>query len=115
MKAKCQTPISATPSILIVDGVWVDIQYTLDEYKIDRAGHERQCREAQERVVVAAMAVWPDGSYQLLHFEIVEDEDETAWMSLFDNLIARGLDPEAVQLVVSDGTKCEPTAHRRRF
>ncbi len=105
MKAKCQTPISATPPILIVDGVWVDIQYTLDEYKIDRAGHERQCRKAQERVVVAAMAVWPDGSYQLLHFEIAEDEDETAWMSLFDNLIARGLDPEAVQLVVSDGTK----------
>ena len=105
MKAKCQTPITATPPILIVDGVWVDIQYTLDEYKIDRAGHERQCRKAQERVVVAAMAVWPDGSYQLVHFEIAEDEDETAWISLFDNLIARGLDPDAVQLVVSDGTR----------
>lgn len=105
MEDKCQTPITATPPILIVDGVWVDIQYTLDEYKIDRAGHERQCREAQERVVVAAMAVWPDGSYQLLHFEIAEDEDETAWLSLFDHLIARGLDPDTVQLVVSDGTK----------
>jgi transposase-like protein len=105
MGDKCQTPITATPPILIVDGVWVDIQYTLDEYKIDRAGHERQCREAQERVVVAAMAVWPDGSYQLLHFEIAEDEDETAWLSLFDHLIACGLDPDTVQLVVSDGTK----------
>jgi transposase-like protein len=105
MDAKCQTPITATPPILIVDGVWVDIQYTLNQFKVDRAGHKRQCRQAQERVIVAAMAVWPDGSYQLLHFEIAEDEDETAWTTLFDHLFARGLDPKAVQLVVSDGTK----------
>jgi transposase-like protein len=105
MEAKTQTPITATPPILIVDGVWVDIQYTLDQFKVDRAGHQRQCREAQERVILAAMAIWPDGSYQLLHFEIAEDEDETTWTALFDHLIARGLDPDAVQLVVSDGTK----------
>jgi len=100
-----QTSITSTPPILIVDGVWVEIQYTLDQFKIDRAGHERQCREAQERVIVAAMAVWSDGSHQLLHFGIAEDEDESAWITLFDHLIDRGLDPEAVQLVVSDGTK----------
>jgi len=105
LEAKSQTPITATPAMLIVDGVWVDIQYTLDQFKIDRAGHERQCREAQERVILAAMAIWPDGSYQLLHFEIAEDEDETAWTTLFEHLIARGLDPEVVQLVVSDGAK----------
>jgi transposase-like protein len=105
MEAQCQMPITTTPPILIVDGVWVDIQYTLDQFKIDRAGHKRQCRQAQERVILAALAVWPDGSYQLLHFEIAEDENEAAWMAVFDHLIARGLDPEAVQLIVSDGTK----------
>jgi transposase-like protein len=105
MEAKSQTPITATPPILIVDGVWGDIQYTLDQFKIDRAGHERQCREAQERVILAAMAIWPDGSCQIFHFEIAEEEDETAWTALFDHLIARGLDPDAVQLVVSDGAK----------
>lgn len=105
MESKNQTPIGATPPILIVDGVWVDIQYTLDQFKIDRAGHKRQCREAQERVILAAMAVWPDGSYQLLHFEIAEDENEIAWTTFFDHLIARGLDPDTVQLVVSDGAK----------
>jgi len=98
-------PIDSTPPILIVDGVWVDIQYTLDQYKTDRAGHARQCRQAQERVILAALAVWPDGAYQLLHFEIAEDEDEATWTALFEHLLARGLDPEAVQLIVSDGTK----------
>jgi hypothetical protein len=45
------SPIRETPAILIVDGVWVEIQYTLEEFKEDRAGHQRQVRQAQERVL----------------------------------------------------------------
>ena len=66
MQVHRQSKITQTPPILIVDGVWVDILYTLDEFKIDRAGHQRQIRQAQERVILAAIAVWSDGSYQLL-------------------------------------------------
>ena len=62
MEAHRQSKILQTPPILIVDGVWVDIQYTSDEFKFDRAGHRRQVRQAQERVILAAMAVLPDGS-----------------------------------------------------
>ena len=39
--------IDKTPAILIVDGVWVEIQYTRDEFKEDRSGHLRQCRQAE--------------------------------------------------------------------
>ncbi len=58
MEARRQSLIEQTPPILIVDGVWIDILYTLDEKKLDRAGHLRQMRQAQERVILAAMAVW---------------------------------------------------------
>ena len=105
MEARRQEPITETPPILIVDGVWVDIQYTLDEFKIDQAGHERQCRQAEERVILVAMAVWPDGRYYIFHYEIATTEDTTTWSSFFDGLIERGLDPDAVKLLVSDGTK----------
>jgi len=57
MEAEKTTPFSATPPILLVDGVWVDIQYTGEGFKIDRAGHQRQERHAEERVILAAMAV----------------------------------------------------------
>ncbi|HEY9626888.1 MAG TPA: hypothetical protein V6C84_06270 [Coleofasciculaceae cyanobacterium] len=30
--------IDKTPAILIIDGVWVEIQYTRDEFKEDRSG-----------------------------------------------------------------------------
>jgi transposase-like protein len=100
-----QAALSQTPALLVVDGVWVEIQYALDEVKVDRAGHQRQVRQAQERVILAAMAIWPDGSQQLLHYTVCRSEDADAWRQLLDQLIARGLDPEAVALVVSDGAK----------
>lgn len=105
MHADRQAQIARTPAVLIVDGVWVSIQYTLDQFKIDRAGHQRQCRQAEERVILAAMAVWPDGSYQLLHYKVSQQEDTAAWTAFFDEMLARGLDAQAVKLVTSDGSK----------
>lgn len=104
MQVHRQSKITQTPPILIVDGVWVDILYTLDEFKLDRAGHRRQVRQAQERVILAAMAVWPDGSYQLLHYEIAPREDLESWLNFFEHLIERGLKAEKIKLIVSDGT-----------
>jgi len=122
MEAQRQASITQTPPILIVDGVWVEIQYTLDEFKIDQAGHQRQRRQAQDRVILVAMAVWPNGFYHILHYEIAEVEGEQAWVTFFDHMIARGLSPQAVKLVVSDGSKgllaaltqCLPQAQQQR-
>ncbi|MBK8432922.1 MAG: transposase [Chloroflexi bacterium] len=97
-------PIAATPPVILVDGVWVSIQYAIDQYKEDRAGHVRQCRQAQERVLLTAMALWPDGRCELLGFQTAEKEEEQTWQSLFERLIARGLNPQQVQLLVSDGS-----------
>ena len=122
MQSHQHRPIEQTPPILIVDGVWVEIQYTLDDFKIDQAGHQRQCRQAQERVILVAMAVWPDGSYHIFHYEIAETEAEQTWLTFFEHLIERGLKPDQVELLVSDGTKgllsamklCLPNARQQR-
>ena len=105
--------LDKTPERLIVDGVWVEIQYTRDEFKEDRSGHLRQCRQAEERVVLAALAVWEDGSYEMLHYEIAPEEGEAEWNQFFEHLIERGLNPETVQLVVSDGTLGLPKALKK--
>jgi transposase-like protein len=108
--------IGKTPKIfLIVDGVWVEIQYTRDEFKEDRSGHLRQCRQAEERVVLAALAVWEDGSYEMLHYEIATQEGELQWSQFFEHLIERGLNPKTVQLVVSDGTLGLPKALQKHL
>jgi len=103
-------PLSKTPKIIIVDGVWVEIQYTREDFKVDRAGHLRQNRQAEERVILAALAVWEDGSYEILHYEIATAEGEEEWRRFFGHLIERGLQAEAVEIVVSDGCLGLPKA-----
>lgn len=110
MDSHRQVPLVQTPPILIVDGVWVDIQYTSEETKVDRVGHIRQIRQAEERVVLAALAVWPDGNYEVVHYEMAEQEDTPGGETFFAHLIERGLDPSAVKLVVSDGNLGLPAA-----
>ena len=105
--------ISQTPEILIVDGVWVEVQYTREAFKEDLSGHLRQCRQAEERVVLAALAVWEDGSYEILHYEIAAEEGEAEWSQFFEHLVERGLNPKTVQLVVSDGTLGLPKALKK--
>jgi transposase-like protein len=100
-----QLKLKETPPIILVDGVWVKILYPTGEVWVDQAGHKRQQQQGQERVILAAMAVWPDGSYHLLHYEVAEGENESTWKAFWQHLLARGLDPLALKMVVSDGTK----------
>ena len=102
--ARQQQPLTKTPPIIIVDGVWVKILYPTGQDWVDKAGHTRQARQVQERVILVALAVWPDGTYHILHYEIATDENEETWKAFWQHLIERGLDPYTVELVVSDGT-----------
>ena len=105
-----------TPEIILVDGVWVEIQYVIpDEYKEDQSGHLRQCRKSEERVVLAVMAIWADGGRELLHYEVANGESEATWNQLFKNLVARGFDVNALKLVSSDGSLGIPQAIAKHF
>lgn len=100
-----QQSLTQTPPIIGVDGVWVKILYPTTTTWVDRAGHTRQERRVQERVILAALAIWPDGHSHLLHYEVAEAEDERSWKAFWQHLLQRGLEPQGVKLVVSDGTK----------
>src|SRR3990172_2089191 len=105
MEAWRSQPLTETPPVLLVDGVWVKILYPTGETWTDARGHVRQQVRGEERVILAALAVWPDGRHYLLHYEVAEDESAATWKTFFDHLLARGLNPLAVQVVGSDGTQ----------
>jgi len=117
-----ETPLTETPPVLLVDGVWVQVLYPTGTTWEDQSGHTRQQVRGQERVILAVLAVWPAGRHYLLHYEVAATEDATTWATLFQHLKTRGLDPQAVQVVTSDGSKgllealaAElPTAHQQR-
>lgn len=116
LESKRLVPLARIPKMIIVDGVWVEIQYTMTgEFKEDESGHLRQCRQAEKRVVLAVMAIWEDGSQELIHHEVAETESEAAWKKVFESLIGRGLDPNHLELVVSDGGLGLPPAMKKCF
>ncbi|MGH9557287.1 MAG: IS256 family transposase [Terriglobales bacterium] len=105
-----ERPISDTPPILIVDGVWVQILAPTGQTWIDRSGHERKEMRGVERVVLAVMGVWEDGRHEILHYEATDAESTESWSAVLAALKRRGLDPEAVRMVVSDGSTGLPAA-----
>jgi transposase-like protein len=103
-------PITDTPPILLVDGVWVQILAPTGQTWTDRSGHERQEMRGQERVVLTVMGVWEDGRHEILHYEAADAESTDTWSTVLAALTQRGLDPSAVRMVVSDGTTGLPAA-----
>jgi putative transposase len=108
MNQRRSAKITTTPEILLVDSVWASIQYTTPETFEDESGHLRVLRKAQDRVVLAAMAIYGDGTRELLHYEIAQSESQAAWEAFFKSLQERGLNLDALKLVVSDGTNGLP-------
>jgi len=102
--------ITDSPPILIVDGVWVQVLMPTGQTWLDRSGHERVEMRGQERVVLAVMGVWEDGRHEILHYEASDAESSESWSAVLAALKRRGLDPDAVRMVVSDGTTGLPAA-----
>ena len=105
-----ERPISDTPPILIVDGVWVQILAPTGQTWLDRSGHMRQEMRGREQVVLAVMGVWEDGRHEILHYQAADAESSESWSVVLAALKRRGLDPDAVRMVVSDGTTGLPSA-----
>ena len=103
-------PISDTPPILIVDGVWGQVLQPTGATFLDQSGHERRQMRGQDQVILTVMGVWPSGRHQILHYQLAAAEDTAAWSNLLSALLERGMDASAVQLVVSDGSTGLPAA-----
>ena len=103
-------PITDTPPILIVDGVWGQVLHPTGATFLDQSGHERREMRGQDQVILTVMGVWEDGRHQIIHYQLAAAEDSASWSKLLAPLLGRGLDATAVQLVVSDGSTGLPAA-----
>jgi putative transposase len=103
-------PITDTPPILLVDGVWGQVLQPTGALFLDQSGHERREMRGVDQVILTVMGVWPDGRHQILHYQLAAAEDTAAWSALLAALIGRGVEAAAVQMVVSDGSTGLPAA-----
>ena len=103
-------PLTDTPPILLVDGVWGQVLQPTGALWIDQSGHERREMRGHDQVILTVMGVWPDGRHQILHYHLAAAEDTAAWSALLAALIGRGVDAAAIEMVVSDGSTGLPAA-----
>jgi transposase-like protein len=115
MEAFHQAHLKDTPPVLIVDGVNLKIMLPTDAYRLNQRGQRREVKRRESRVLLAALGVWADGHYQLLHFEIVAKETKANWRTFFERLVSKGLNKDQLQLVVTDGRPGFPKAIRAVF
>jgi len=98
-------PLAAPPPILLVDGMWIKIAYPSGKMTVDSQGRRRAVKRKQKRVMLSALGVWPDGHWEIVHWQIAAGENETTWKTFFGQLSTKGLTEETTKLVVSDGAQ----------
>lgn len=74
---------------LVLDGLWIKVQ---GKYR-------------REEVVLFAMGITAEGKKEVLDFMLASGETEPAYSMLLNHLIKKGLDLDAIELVIHDGAK----------
>src|SRR5712691_2469459 len=97
--------VEAPPPMLLVDGMWIKIAYPNGKMTVDSQGRRRAVKRKQKRVMLSALGVWPDGHWEIVHWQIAAGESETTWNTFCGQLSAKGLTEETTKLVVSDGAQ----------
>lgn len=98
-------PLKAPPPILLVDGMWIKIAYPNGKMTVDSQGRRRAVKRKQKRVMLSALGVWPDGHWDIVHWQIAAGENATTWKTFCGQLYAKGMTEETTKLVVSDGAQ----------
>lgn len=115
MEAFRRASLTDTPPVIVVDGVNLKIQCPTGVYRTNQRGQQRAVTRRETHVLLAALGIWPDGHYQVLHFEVVDQETKANWRQFLQHLLDKGLDGSQMQLVVSDGRPGLNTAIRAIF
>lgn len=91
-------PVFETPPILVVDHSLTSVPVVQQSSKRSK---QQTTISRQRRVLLSAQAVWPNRHLELFHYALADELTESAWAHFWETLIARGLEKEAVQLVIS--------------
>jgi len=97
--------LASPPPIVLVDGLWRKLAVPTGEITEDSSGRKRAVKRQQQRVMLTALGLWPDGHWELLSWHLAADEDAAAWGTFVGTLYTKGVTEQSPQLIVSDGSQ----------
>jgi transposase-like protein len=83
--------------------MWGKIAYPTGDMVEEAQGRRRAAKRQQNRVVLSARGVWPDGHWEIVHWQVASGENQAAWAAFCKELAAKGMTEQTTDLVVSDG------------
>src|SRR5262249_10394820 len=96
-------PLAAPPPMLLVDGMWINIAYPSGKMTVDSQGRRRAVKRKQKRVMLSALGVWPDGHWEIVHWQIAAGGNEAALENLRGELFAQSAAEENAKTAGSRG------------
>ena len=108
--------------MLLADGMWITIASPNGKMPVNTQGRRRAVKRKQKRVMRSALGVWPDGHWEIVHWQMAVGDNATTWKTFFGPLSAKGLTEKTTKLVVSDGaqglesalaSQCHGVPHQR--
>ena len=102
-----QGPLERVPSVLLVDGLWVNLMVVTEETYTNKQGQTCKRLRRQRIVLLVALGVDPrSGQWWVVDWERAAQEDQAGWERLLERLRERGLTSEqGLRLIVSDGSE----------
>ena len=95
----------APPPIVLVDGLWLKLAVPTGEITADSRGRKRAVKCKQQRVMLTALGIWPDGHWEILAWHLAATEDALSWGAFVGTLYTKGVTEQTTQLLVSDGSQ----------
>ncbi len=97
--------LAAPPPIVLVDGLWLKLAVPSGELQEDASGRQRPVKRKQQRVMLTALGIWPDGHWEILAWHLASQEDAASWGTFVGTLYTKGVTEQTTELIVSDGSK----------
>ncbi len=90
VQAYHQRPLSDAYEVLLLDGIVMKRKTGIG---------------VQKRSVLVALGIKPDGKKEVIDFQQVYGESQSAWEAFLNNLYRRGLEGQSLKLIIIDGGK----------
>ena len=99
-----QQPLARPPPSVLVDGMWGKSAYPTAAISEESQGRRRAGKRKQQRVVLRALGVWPDGPWESGHGQMAEGATADTGNAFFRALSLKGVTEQTTAVVVSDGS-----------